>query len=490
MPVVQHHFLLRHFFAFAVSLLVAGCGTGDDAPVNISVIGTGSEFAAPLKFADTRAGQAMLGASARGLVSVDDDGTVIPALAQRWIVVNEGQGYIFRLRRASWANGGRVDAREVKQLLQVRLRARQKQDPYGPLAAVDQVLAMTNDVLEVRLKSPRPNFLAALADPVMAIARSTGGSGPYRKQRVTEGEDDLWLLQPLDSVGNVNDEAPARERRLLRAERASRGIVRFREGEIDLFLGGTVAELPYLPIANIRDGFIRFDPVQGLFGVAVSGKSPLLADPDLRRALAMGVDRTAVVSAYSVARWKIAEQIVPHQLNLPHPPTAPDWATLPLERRRELARDVIARWKLRHDNAPFIVSISLPEGPGMATLFSALRAQYRQIGLELRRVDKGADLQFIDEVAPYDSIAWYLGRLSCARGVACDEDAEALLKASLVAESMEQRLLLLGQAEPMMVAHGGFIPLAQPVRWSLVNGRLDGFTPSPRAVHPLDRLTK
>ena len=135
-------------------------------------------------------------------------------------------------------------------------------------------------------------------------------------------------------------------------------------------------------------------------------------------------------------------------------------------------------------------SISLPKGPGMAMLFAVLQEQYREIGVALRRVEKGADLQLIDEVAPYDSVAWYLGRLSCTRGVACDEDAEKLLKASLVAQSMEQRLVLLGQAEQLVVAHGGFIPLAMPVRWSLVNGRLDGFTPSPRAVHPLDRLTK
>lgn len=487
---MRHRLLFRIISACAAPLLVAGCGSGDEAPVKVSVIGTGSEIAAPLKFADTRAGQAMLGASARGLVSVDDDGTVIPALAQRWIVINEGQGYIFRLRRASWADGGKVDAREVRQLLQARLRSRQKQDPYGPLAAVDQVIAMTDDVLEVRLKSVRPNFLAALADSVMAIARSSGGSGPYRKQRASAEEDDVWLLQPLDSLGNVEDEAPARERRLLRAERASRGIIRFREGEIDLLLGGTVAELPYLSIANIRESFVRFDPVQGLFGLAVSGRSARLADADLRRALAMGVDRTAVVSAYSVARWKIAEQIIPHQLNLPHPPTVPDWAALPMERRRELAKDGIARWQQRNDNAPLIVSINLPKGPGMAMLFVALQRQYRQIGVALRRVERGADLQFIDEVAPYDSVAWYLGRLSCARGVACDEDAEELLKASLVAQSMEQRLVLLGQAEQLVVAHGGFIPLAMPVRWSLVNGRLDGFTPSPRAVHPLDRLTK
>lgn len=445
-------------------------------------------MSAPLTHADTRAGQAMLGASARGLVSVDADGTVIPALAQRWIVVDDGKGYIFRLRRARWAEGGRVDAREVKRLLQARLRARLRLDPYGPLASVDQVVAMTDDVLELRLRAARPNFLAALAVPEMAIARDSGGSGPYHKRRMEEGVDDLWRLLPLDAVGKIDEEAPPQDTRLLRAERAARAIVRFREGEIDLLLGGTVAELPYLSIANVRDGFIRFDPVQGLFGLALSGSNPLLEEAEVRRALAMAIDRTAVVSGYSVSRWKIAEQILPQQLNLPHPPTPPDWAALPMERRRELAQDVVARWRLRHNGAPFALSVSLPKGPGMNLLFAALRTQYAQVGIELRRVEKGADLLFIDEVAPYDSVSWYLGRLSCARGVYCDPVAEDMLKDSLSAPTLEERLNLLAQAEPLMMAHGGFIPLAMPVRWSLVRRRLDGFAPSPRAIHPLNRL--
>lgn len=481
---------LSLFAALAGALLCAGCGAGDDEPVRVNAIGSAREFAAPLTHIDTRAGQIMLAATARGLVSVDADGTVVPALAQRWIVVDEGKSYIFRLRRARWADGARVDAREVKRLLQARLRAGVRQDPYGPLASVKQIIAMTDDVLELRLTTARPNFLTALAVPEMAIARGTGGTGPYRKRQDEAGGADLWRLLPLDALGHVDEEAEQRAVRLLRAERSARAIVRFREGDADLMLGGTVAELPYVSIAGVRDGFVRFDPVQGLFGLAVARDSVMLKDASVRRAMAMAIDRTALVSKFAVARWKIAEQIVPQQLNLPHLPTPPDWAVLPMERRRVLARDVVSRWRLQHGNAPFVLSISLPKGPGLEILFHALRDQYAQTGVVLIRKEKGADLALIDEVAPYDSVSWYLGRLSCARGVHCDERAEELLRESLKAAGMAERLEMLAQAEPLIVEHVGFIPLAIPVRWSLVRGRLDGFAPSPRAVHPLDRLMK
>lgn len=474
-------------FALGASLLCAGCGDADDEPATVSVIGSAQEGASPLTYADTRAGQVMLAATARGLVSLDADGTVIPALAQRWIVVDDGMSYIFRLRRARWADGAKVDAREVKQLLQARLRAHAKTDPYGPLSSVEQIVAMTDDVLEIRLAAPRPNFLVALAEADMAVARGTGGSGPYRKTRMDVG---LWRLMPINLVGKVDEDAPRRDIRLLRAEKASRAIVRYGQNGADLVLGGTIAELPYVSIARINDNAMRFDPVQGLFGLALSAGNPKLDDLQIRRALAMALDRTALVSSYNIARWRFAEQIMPQQLNLPHSPTPPDWVALPMDRRQALARDIISRWKIQHEGQDFTLTISLPDGPGMDILFAALRAQYRQAGITLHRVEKGADISLIDEVAPYDSAAWYLGRLSCARAVHCDPEAEELLKASRTAPTMEERLQILGQAEPLIAAHEGFIPIATPVRWSLVRRRLDGFAPSPRAEHPLDHLMK
>lgn len=486
-PALRPRLFLSGLVALTASLLATGCGEGNDAPVVVSVIGSDREASAPLAYAHSRAGQAMLAATARGLVRLDATGTVIPALAQRWIVIDDGKSYIFRLRRARWADGAKVDAREVKRLLQVRLRARARLDPYGPLSSVDQILAMTDDVLELRLKAARPNFLVALAEPDMAIARSSGGSGPYRKRL---DQDGVWRLQPLDALGKVEEEAPRREIRLLRAERAARAIVRFGRGESDLVLGGTVAELPYVSLGGINDNAIRFDPVQGLFGLALAADNPTLDDKQMRRALAMSLDRTAIVNRYNVARWKIAEQIMPQALNLPHAPTPPDWVGLPMERRIELARDIVARWRLQHEGAPLVLSISLPPGPGSDMLLAALRDQYGRVGIMLTRTDEDADLTLIDEVAPYDSASWYLGRLSCARGVQCDPQAEELLKESLSAPIMADRLARLGEAEPLMAAHGGFIPLAMPVRWSLVSRKLDGFAPSPRAEHPLDHVMK
>ena len=51
------------------------------------------------------AGQLVRAATAEGLVALDAQGQVVPALAERWIVTDNGASYIFRLRDGTWPDG-------------------------------------------------------------------------------------------------------------------------------------------------------------------------------------------------------------------------------------------------------------------------------------------------------------------------------------------------------------------------------------------------
>src|SRR3546814_182446 len=134
--------------------------------------------------------------------------------------------------------------------------------------------------------------------------------------------------------------------------------------------------------------------------------------------------------------------------------------------------------------------IALPAGSGSNLLFRILSSDFARIGVPSVRVDRDADadLRLIDEVAPYDSALWYLGRISCAYEMACSSEATARLSEAQQAQSIEEMLRKLDEAEVLTLAHGGYIPLAAPVRWSLVSRRLQGFQPSPRGRHPLNHL--
>ncbi|MCB2013570.1 MAG: ABC transporter substrate-binding protein [Sphingobium sp.] len=475
----------------AMLTLVASCGDRSaNGPIGVSVIGAQDEFRAPLTHIDSLAGAISFAATAQGLVSYDDAGNVIPGLAQRWIVVDDGKSYIFRLRRARWANGKRVDARDVRRILLARKRAVVAEDPYGPVATISDILAMTADVIEIRLKNPRPNFLMALALPQMGIAMSDGGSGPYRKILQEKGQPGDMLLTPVADFMAPEEQPEDIETRIIWAERSARAIMRFQNGQSDLVLGGTLADLPFLGLAEVNAGTVRFDPVVGLFGLALSPRTKLFDDPNVREAINMAIEREALIGYFDINRWRIAMQIVPQQLELPQMPAPPDWARQPITERRNLAIGTITRWRAQHDGKPVTLSIALPKGPGMELLFIALRAQLRAIDVDLKRTDRNADLTLVDEVAPYPSVSWYLGRVSCKRKVHCSKEAEELLEQSVAAEDMAGRAELLAQAEPLVQAHNGFIPLATPVRWSLAGRRVNGYSPSPRGYHDMRRLVK
>lgn len=469
--------------------MLGGCDRqANDSPVVVSVIGRTQEIVEPLTNNATTAGRVTLGATAQGLVSLDVDGEVIPALAQRWIVEDDGRSYIFRLRRALWADGERVDAREVARLLEARIRAWSLLDPYGNMAAVTDVLPMTTDVIEIRLAQPRPNFLAMLAQPQMAVARRSGGTGPYLKERRGSALFLHPLPDPLADPDAPKPEGETRDDRILYAERAARSVMRFVNEDADLVLGGTIADLPYLSLAGVDGRAVRIDPVDGLFGLAVTGKRGITEDPGMREALAMAVDRQQLPPLFAVTNWTVSDQIIPKQYNLPRSPTRPRWADMPVADRLALARGIVARWRSQNDGETPVIKVVMPSGPGADLIFLSIARDWRRIGVEAQKVEKGGDLTLIDEVAPYDSAFWYLGRISCRRQVHCNPVAEERLHAAATAPTLDERIARLAEAESLFQADGGYIPLGAPLRWSLVSRRLTGFELSPRGYHPLQRL--
>lgn len=469
--------------------MIAGCSQEASGPVVVSVIGSPADFAKPIENLPNPGAKLILEATAQGLVAFDASGEILPALAQRWIVEEDGRSYIFRLRRAQWADGTKVTAKDVAALLMARIETLRRLDPDGPLDAVEAVVPMTGEVIEIRLSQPRPYLLQMLAQPQMALLSRQGGTGPYRR----EPWGKALTLTPVDKAPRDEDgeeaKAAAWETRILRADRAALAIIRFREGKAAAVLGGRFADLPLLVPAGVDRDAVRIDPVQGLLGFAVTGKGKLLDDDGVRRAINMAIDRSQLPILFPLGGWAITDKIVPAQLDLPRPPTAPDWTTMPLEDRRAAASAVITRWRRDNGDAP-VLRVALPRGPGATSLFALVRHDLAMIGLGVERVGMkdDADLRLIDEVAAYDSVLWYLGRAGCARKVHCSVEADAQLRAASMAGTAAERMARVAQAEALMQAHNGYIALGAPVRWSLVSRRLTGFMPSPRARHPLNHL--
>ncbi|MBK5265083.1 MAG: ABC transporter substrate-binding protein, partial [Alphaproteobacteria bacterium] len=241
--------------------------------------------------------------------------------------------------------------------------------------------------------------------------------------------------------------------------------------------------------AKIDNKAIRVDPVHGLFGLAIVEKSGFLADAANREALSMAIERERLPASFSLSGWTTSTGFLPEQLEMPSAPSMPRWNSLDIEERRTFARRIVGNWK--GGNGPIMpLRIALPKGPGSNLLFGIVKSDFAQIGVTAVRVNEkaDADLRLIDEVAPYDSAFWYLGRLSCAYELSCSAEATQRLSEAQRAGNIDEMLQKMGEAEALTLAHGGYIPLGAPVRWSLVSRRLRGFKPSARGWHPLNHL--
>ena len=131
------------------------------------------------------------------------------------------------------------------------------------------------------------------------------------------------------------------------------------------------------------------------------------------------------------------------------------------------------------------VRVAMPDAPGYRLLFAHLRRDWRAIGVDAIRVgpDADADLRLIDAVAPGNVATWFLRRFSCGANPVCNAEADAALDAARLAQSPAERQRLLAEADRLLAESAPFIPLAAPVRWSLVAPRLTGFQPNPFGRH-------
>ena len=448
------------------------------------VIGDGApSLADPAAGPLSPAQQLLMASVAQGLVRFDARGQIEPGLAERWNVSDDGLSYVFRLGSGKWPDGRSIQARDVARLLTRTLRTTSRNPLKDTLGAVEEIVAMTDRVIEIRLSAPRPNLLQLLAQPEFGLTREGLGTGPFQPVERTRPRGAVALL----FVEQIIDAPDRRELVDLSAAPAGRAIAAFASRQSDLVLGGTFDDLPLVRRAKIANGAVRFDPVAGLFGLVPARRGGPLADKELRSLLNRSIDRDALVAALAVPGLAPRATLLQSGLEGLAPPAQPEWSAVPLgERAAALAADARA---IESDER-LSLAIDLPGGPGGDVLFRRLAADWRAIGIDLVRAAKGtpADLRLVDAVAPSYSPAWFVRSFRCTVRPLCSAEADEMMDAGRAATVADQRAAFLREASRLIEEDVLFLPLAAPVRWSLVGNRIQGFAENIVARHPLTGL--
>lgn len=476
----------RTIIGVSAVLLLAACGGGRDEIVDVAVIGDpGSTFARGARL--PTAAQLLRGATVEGLVALDQQGRVIPALADRWTVYDNGQSFIFRLRDGTWPDGSALTAESARLALQQAIAGVNGTPLALDLGGIAEIRAMAGRVIEIRLSQPVPELLQLLAQPELGLTRAGRGIGPMTLTR----DGRLAVLRPLppeDRGLPGEDDWAERVRNVhLRAMPAAAALQRLEQGKAQLVLGGQIEDLPRIDSSGLSRGGIRVDPVAGLFGLVFTHAEGLLKNPQHREAIAMAIDRDALAAPFGLGGWAGSTRIVPAGLVGDTGEIGERWEQLSLGERQAQAAARIARWQASQ-KAPAVVRIALPDGPGGDLLYARFETDLKAIGLQARRVGlpAPADLRLVDAVARYSSPFWYFNQLSCTsnRGL-CNSAVDRQVALARAASSAALQAELLAEAEAKLTVANIYVPIGPPVRWSMLSGDATGFAPNRWGVHPL-----
>ncbi|SHJ81890.1 peptide ABC transporter substrate-binding protein [Tepidibacter formicigenes] len=261
-----------------------------------------------------------------GLMRLDENDKAIPGVAEKYEVSEDGLTYTFHLRDSKWSDGQPVKAQDFEYAWKRALDAKTAADYAYQMyylkngekynkgeASADEVgvKAIDDKTLEVTLEAPTPYFLELTAFPTYF---------PVRKD-IVEKDPEGWALNPETHISNgpfkvvkwdhnnvlaleKNENYYDKDRVKLDGiefymmTEASTALSAFESGEVDYIEDMPTEEIPRLKAES--DEFKIFPQLGTYFYVFNTTKEPV-NDPKVRKALALAIDRKAIVEVIAKA---------------------------------------------------------------------------------------------------------------------------------------------------------------------------------------------
>ncbi len=234
------------------------------------------------------------------LTRIDAGGAVVPGLAERWTVSEDGLTYRFHLRPgARFHDGTAADSADVKFSLDRARAADSVNAQKGYFAAIAAVEAPDPGTVVVTLSRPDGAFLfhmasgdAAIVAPETAATNKQApvGTGPFRFERWVAGDRVVLARNP-----DYDGPKPALDRVTFRfiADPAAQ-VAALQAGDVDSFPQfGTYEALP-----RFRDDpafTVTVGTTEGETILATNNARKPFDDPRVRRAMAHAIDRKTLV---------------------------------------------------------------------------------------------------------------------------------------------------------------------------------------------------
>jgi len=286
------------------------------------------------------------------LVEAWPERTIVPSLAERWEISDDGLRYVFHLREGlTWSDGTPLTAHDVE------FGIKRVLDPESPGSSVAIYFALENGedtylgrntdwdavgvralddrTVEFRLSAPAPYFMSVMNRPdggpqprhaMDGVADARVVSGAFE---VAERTDDrLILRRRAERAGNVA------EVELYRTAIAD-ALPQYERGETDLILVRYTPRLADLMPGAVREDALLGSPAWSAY-IRFDHTHPVAGNLELRRALAHATDRDALAAVCPANLVVASGGVVPPALQGHTPDIA-------LRYDPDLARECLAR---------------------------------------------------------------------------------------------------------------------------------------------------
>jgi len=250
-----------------------------------------------------------------GLVGFNKDLKIVPDLAEKWDVSNDGKTYTFTLRQdAKFHDGRPVTAQDVKYSLERAADPRTRStvsplylgdivgfmDKYtGKANEVSGVQVLDNYTVQIDIDKPISYFLAALAHPTSYIVDKfnvesgeqpwylkPNGTGPFKLIQWDQGQQ-IVLEKNADYYGDIKPSVDRIEFLL----GGGSAMTRYENGDLDA-TRVSIADIERVSDpASPLNKELSIDPQLSTSFIVFNTRKAPFDDPKVRMAFAMSIDR-------------------------------------------------------------------------------------------------------------------------------------------------------------------------------------------------------
>ncbi len=463
-----------------------------------------------------------------GLMIYDAAGKVIPGLAEKHEVSDDGTRYRFTLRaNAKWSNGDPVKASDfefsLRRIMDPATGAKYANILY-PIKNAEKinksqgakpeelgVKAVDDRTLEITLERPTPYFLELLTHqtglPVHPASVQKFGSDFVKPGNyVSNGAYTLKEFVPnshirLEKNANFHDAANVRIDAVVFQPQKDLAATarRFEAGELH-----STSDFPADQTKSLRERLgnqVRTSPRLGLWYIALNTSKKNLQDPRVRQALSMVIDRELISDAVWGGTMLPAYSIVPPGTgNYKEPAYAEFKDQSPID-REDKAKELLKQAGYGPGN-PLKVELRYNTTDNNKNTAVQIADDWKRIGVETSFINTDAKTHFavLRDTGDYEAaragwIADYSDPqnflfllLSDNKGFNyakySNPEFDALMKKAETEQNLDARAGILKQAEAVVMRDAPYIPVLYYGNNNLVSPKLKGWVDNVTGAHP------